>query len=90
VDSAFADVAQLAAGCRFSDCAHETEPGCAVQEALGSGTLDAARWASYLKLERELRRVSLRRGSREHRELKRRWRARARETRRERRYGGKP
>jgi ribosome biogenesis GTPase len=90
VDSAFADVADIAARCRFSDCAHETEPGCAVQDALGSGILDSARWDSYLKLQRELGRVSLRRGSREHRELKRRWRARARETRRERRYGGKP
>ena len=90
VDSAFSDVADLAARCRFNDCAHETEPGCAVQEALGSGALDPARWESYLKLQRELSRVSLRRGSREHRELKRRWRARTRETRRERRYGGKP
>jgi len=90
VDSAFADVAELAARCRFTDCAHETEPDCAVQEALESGSLDPARWASYLKLGRELSRVTLRRGSREHRELKRRWKARARETRRERRYGGKP
>jgi ribosome biogenesis GTPase len=90
VDSAFSDVADLAATCRFTDCAHETEPGCAVQDALESGMLDSARWDSYLKLQRELSRVSLRRGSREHRELKRRWRARARETRRERRYGGKP
>jgi hypothetical protein len=61
-----------------------------VQEALDDGTLAPERWASYLKLQRELNRVTLRRGSREHRELKRRWRARARETRRERRYGGKP
>jgi ribosome biogenesis GTPase len=90
VDSAFADVAELSARCRFTDCAHETEPGCAVQDALDDGTLAPERWASYLKLERELRRVKMRRGSREHRELKSRWRARARETRRERRYGGKP
>ncbi|HET6624333.1 MAG TPA: ribosome small subunit-dependent GTPase A, partial [Gaiellaceae bacterium] len=90
VDSAFSDVAELAAQCRFNDCGHDTEPGCAVREALESGTLDPARWASYLKLQRELRHVGMRRGSREHRELKRRWRARARETRRERRYGGKP
>ena len=90
VDSAFSDVADVAARCRFNDCAHETEPGCAVQEALESGMLDPSRWASYLKLQRELGRVRMRRGSREHRELKRRWKARARETRRERRYGGKP
>ena len=90
VDGAFSDVAEVAALCRFNDCAHDTEPGCAIREALGSGALDPARWESYLKLQRELRHVKLRRGSREHRELKRRWRARARETRRERRYGGKP
>ena len=90
VDSAFSDVADLAARCRFNDCAHETEPGCAVQEALDSGSLDPARWESYLRLQRELSRVKMRRGSREHRELKQRWRARTRETRRERRYGGKP
>ncbi len=90
VDSAFADIAEIAAGCRFNDCGHDSEPGCAIREALDTGSLDAGRWASYLKLQRELRHVGMRRGSLEHRELKRRWRARARETRRERRYGGKP
>ncbi len=90
LDSAFADIAELADTCRFNDCAHNTEPDCAVQEALESGSLDPDRWASYLKLQRELGALKARRGSREHRELKRRWRARARETRRARRYGGKP
>jgi ribosome biogenesis GTPase len=90
VDGAFSDVAELAARCRFSDCAHETEPGCAVREALASGALDPERWASYRKLQRELRRVALRAGSREHRELKRRWRERTREVRRARRRGWKP
>ena len=90
VDSAFSDVAELASQCRFNDCAHRTEPGCAVREALDGGELTEERWESYLKLGRELSRVTMRRGSREHRELKSRWRARARETRRERRYGGKP
>jgi ribosome biogenesis GTPase len=90
LDSAFADIAELAAACRFNDCAHGKEPDCAVQAALASGALDVERWESYLKLQRELQRVRGRRNSREHRELKRRWRARARETRRARRYGGKP
>ena len=40
--------------CRFRDCAHETEPGCAVQAALADGSLDAGRWRSYVKLQREL------------------------------------
>ncbi len=86
VEEAFSDIAELAAQCRFNDCAHVTEPGCAVQEALETGELDDGRWASYLKLQRELQSVRRRRGSREHRELKRRWKARAREVRAMRRY----
>ncbi len=54
LDKAFADVAELVTQCRFSDCAHETEPGCAVKEALDEGSLSAERWESYLKLQREL------------------------------------
>jgi ribosome biogenesis GTPase len=50
----FADVTELVAQCRFRDCRHEREPGCAVQEALASGALDPERWASYRELEREL------------------------------------
>jgi ribosome biogenesis GTPase / thiamine phosphate phosphatase len=89
LDSAFADIAELAAQCRFSDCAHETEPDCAVREALETGVLEPERWGNYLKLQRELRALEARRSSRVHRELKRRWRQRARETKRARRYGGK-
>jgi ribosome biogenesis GTPase / thiamine phosphate phosphatase len=73
VDSAFADIAEIASACRFSDCAHETEPDCAIREALESGALDPERWSSYLRLQRELRSVRARRGTHEHRELKRRW-----------------
>jgi ribosome biogenesis GTPase / thiamine phosphate phosphatase len=90
LDSAFADIAELAAQCRFNDCAHSTEPDCAVREALETGELDEGRWANYLKLQRELRSIEARSSRRIQRELKSRWRARARETRRARRYGGKP
>jgi ribosome biogenesis GTPase / thiamine phosphate phosphatase len=89
VDTAFADIAELARRCRFSDCGHGVEPGCAVREALGAGDLDPARWASYLKLERELRSIEARSDKRVSRELKRRWRQRAREVRSARRYGWK-
>jgi ribosome biogenesis GTPase len=51
---AFADVAALAARCRFSDCRHEQEPGCAVQEAIQDGLLPAERYANFGKLQREL------------------------------------
>lgn len=50
----FADVDELAAECRFGDCTHESEPGCAVQAALRSGSLAEERWVSYLKQKREL------------------------------------
>lgn len=54
VDAAFADIAEIAQACRFNDCRHETEPGCAVQAALFSGTLHAERLQSYRKLQREI------------------------------------
>ena len=53
VADTFADVTALAAACRFHDCRHDGEPGCAVQAALTDGRLDAARWTSYCKLRRE-------------------------------------
>jgi ribosome biogenesis GTPase len=50
----FEDVEALVAGCRFSDCSHRTEPGCAVQAALKAGALDPQRLKSFVKLQREL------------------------------------
>jgi ribosome biogenesis GTPase len=54
VETAFADISELAEGCRFTDCRHEGEPGCAVQAALYDGTLSVERWESYRKLQREV------------------------------------
>lgn len=54
LDHSFSDVEALAANCRFSDCTHQSEPGCAVQKALKDGRLSAERYRSYLKLQREL------------------------------------
>ena len=54
IENAFDDVATLAEGCRFRDCAHESEPGCAVLAAVERGTLAADRLASWHKLQREL------------------------------------
>lgn len=53
VDEAFPELAELAERCRFRDCAHETEPGCAVLAAVEDGTLDERRLASWRKLGRE-------------------------------------
>jgi ribosome biogenesis GTPase / thiamine phosphate phosphatase len=50
----FGDVEELAGRCRFPDCSHQREPGCAVQDAISDGTLAERRWHSYLKLQREL------------------------------------
>lgn len=52
--STFSDVDGLARQCRFNDCRHDREPGCAVAAALGDGTLDAARYAAYLSLRTEI------------------------------------
>jgi len=54
IDTSFSDIAELAIGCRFSDCSHEHEPDCAVLAALETGVLDEGRLASYRKLQREL------------------------------------
>ena len=53
LEATFADISELAARCRFSDCRHDTEPGCAVTAAIETGELEARRLASYRKLERE-------------------------------------
>lgn len=53
VGQTFGDIEELAARCRFRDCSHTGEPGCAVRAALESGLLDAGRWQSYQKLKSE-------------------------------------
>lgn len=54
MEAAFDDVEALTHACRFSDCAHEAEPGCAVRRAVSEGTLSAERLESFQKLQREL------------------------------------
>jgi ribosome biogenesis GTPase len=54
LDDTFDDIGALSANCRFRDCQHNTEPGCAVLEAIASGTLDPDRMTNYQKLKREL------------------------------------
>jgi ribosome biogenesis GTPase / thiamine phosphate phosphatase len=60
LDETFTDVAELAAQCRFNDCSHDSEPGCAVRAAVADGSLDRDRLASYEKLQRELHRLDVR------------------------------
>lgn len=53
LSATFREIEELASRCKFSDCRHDTEPGCAIKEALGAGTLSEARLESYRKLLRE-------------------------------------
>ncbi len=53
IEKAFTDIEDMSAGCRFSDCTHASEPGCAVLEAVASGKIDEGRYESFLKLGRE-------------------------------------
>lgn len=53
IGSAFADVEQFLGHCRFRDCSHTREPGCAIRAAIDSGELDASRWQSYQALQQE-------------------------------------
>ncbi|HEY6099272.1 MAG TPA: ribosome small subunit-dependent GTPase A [Anaeromyxobacter sp.] len=82
IGEAFEDVSAIAGGCRFGDCAHEDEPGCAVRAAVEEGKLDPVRLESLRKLEAEARAARLRRGGAEARAEKQRWRAVARDIRR--------
>ena len=71
----FEDIEELAASCRFNDCAHVSEPGCAIRAALEDGTLDAGRWDSYTKLQRELAHLERRLDKRLQSEERKKWRA---------------
>lgn len=53
IDSIFQDIEALSRACKFTDCEHRTEPGCQIQKALQTGTLEDSRWQSYLKLKKE-------------------------------------
>jgi len=73
IDAIFGDIAALASACRFRDCRHDTEPGCAVKEAVESGALDADRFEHYRKLEREARANELRHDEHRRRQAERVW-----------------
>ena len=59
IDETFEDIVELEANCKYSDCKHITEPGCAIKEALENGALEEERYQLYLKLRLENRRSSV-------------------------------
>ena len=88
VSAAFADIEDLAGGCRFGDCRHDTEPGCAVRAAADEGRLDPARLDSFRGLAREIQALNLRADERAHRAHGRQGARLAREAQRHKRGRG--
>ncbi len=78
---AFEDIETLATDCRFRDCSHGSEPGCAVRAAIDDGTLDSSRLDSFLKLQKELRYLAARQAMKPNAIEKDRWRKISRMTR---------
>ncbi len=70
----FAEIDELARDCRFKDCAHQGEPGCAVQRAVAEGLIPPERFEHYLRLQRELRHQLGRRDFAAREEERKRWR----------------
>jgi ribosome biogenesis GTPase len=75
VSTAFDDVEGLAGACRFNDCQHRSEPGCAVRAALRDGSLPADRFDAYTKLQREARRAVIAADALARKVERRRWTA---------------
>ena len=81
LEQAFGDVEEIARRCRFSDCAHDREPGCAIRDALADGSLALDRWQSYVKLQRELEAIELKRNHLLRQERVREYKIRTRQNR---------
>jgi ribosome biogenesis GTPase / thiamine phosphate phosphatase len=75
LDDTFDDIADLARQCRFGDCTHLHEPGCAVRDGLENRAIEPSRWHSYRKLERELRHQALQQDTQARLAEKKRWKA---------------
>ncbi|MGK7890934.1 MAG: ribosome small subunit-dependent GTPase A, partial [Leptolyngbyaceae cyanobacterium] len=73
LEETFSDIASLGANCKFRDCQHDQEPGCAVQDAIANGTLDPRRLHSYQKLQREQQWLEERQDNHTRQNTKRRW-----------------
>ncbi|WP_081240580.1 ribosome small subunit-dependent GTPase A [Streptomyces viridosporus] len=81
VGQVFSEIEELAEGCRFHDCAHESEPGCAVLDAIGTGALPQRRLESYRKLLRENQRIVAKTDARLRAEIRKDWKRKGAEGR---------
>lgn len=81
VDAVYADVAELVGTCRFADCGHDGEPGCAVAAAVGAGELAPDRLAGWRTLQREASRQAGRTDARLRADARRIWKQRSRDAR---------
>ncbi|MFE0224911.1 ribosome small subunit-dependent GTPase A [Streptomyces albidoflavus] len=81
VERVFAEIEEYARQCRFQDCAHDSEPGCAVLAALDTGELPVRRLESYRKLQRENQRIVAKTDARLRQEIRREWRIKGAEGR---------
>jgi ribosome biogenesis GTPase len=73
IQETFEDIEAIAAACRFSDCLHANEPGCAVQQALADGHIDRKRFQNYLKLQKEVAYLETRQNKRAQLNYKAKW-----------------
>jgi ribosome biogenesis GTPase len=81
LESTFSDIAELAGHCRFHDCQHHTEPGCAVQAAIAGGSLTQRRMDSFERLQREQRWLASRYDARLRAEQRQKWKSITKEAR---------
>jgi ribosome biogenesis GTPase len=75
IESTFGDLEELAESCRFGDCRHQGEPGCAVGAAVAAGTLPAERLESYRKLQKEIHHLQVRQDDLARLQEKKKWKS---------------
>jgi ribosome biogenesis GTPase len=89
IDMVFSDISGTASNCRFRDCRHEDEPGCAVVQAIDAGEIENDRLASYRKLEKEQEAWRARNDPIARKQREQRWKSISRSTRQRKKFGGK-
>ena len=89
IDSTYEGIAELVSQCKFADCKHETEPGCAIQAALSGGRLSEKDWGNYQKLLREMQHANRKMNKAEAANSKKKWRRVHLNMRQRRKFEGK-